>query len=65
MGAPQIIAESLEELMNDLNEHKRAIDLAERERIEDNRRQLRWSAIRRSSAVARSGTPAGSRRGGG
>ncbi len=24
MGAPQIIAESLEELMNDLNEHRRA-----------------------------------------
>lgn len=41
MGAPQIIAESLEELMNDLNEHRRAIDQAERERIEDNRRQLR------------------------
>ena len=41
MGAPQIIAESLEELMNDLNAHRRAIDLAERERIEDNRRQLR------------------------
>ena len=31
MGAPQIIAESLEELMNDLNAHRRASDLAERE----------------------------------
>lgn len=41
MDAPQIIADSLEELLNDLNKHKRVIDLAERERIEENRRQLK------------------------